>query len=132
MSYGTRRRTMIVTKEMYHFSKVWKGFLIFVLGLVFNLVESFYFGKGTEMGFNMNAASRPELICDYISVALIIAGFFMMGLAVARSRTTVVICAGEDTACSECDCHCETEGCEETCDQSEKNIQNETQDTSKM
>jgi len=54
------------------------GLKIFLSGLWFNLMETLWFGRGSELGFNIHPASKGELICDYIAVAIMVVGFFFM------------------------------------------------------
>lgn len=56
--------------------KKYTGFSICVLGLVFNVFESLYFGNWTTMNFFPK--SIPELACDYISLILVIFGCLRM------------------------------------------------------
>jgi hypothetical protein len=70
--------------------KHYKGYFIFILGILFNLLESLYFGQGTARGFNHQAESIAEFVCDDIALALMILGFFMMMLQAAREKSTVI------------------------------------------
>ena len=65
--------------------KKYKGFTIFVSGLAFNLIESLYFGIGTVRGFNITPINTGELICDYISLAIIILGVFIMAKEIDKN-----------------------------------------------
>ena len=62
---------IVILKDNY-------GLKIFLFGLWFNLMETLWFGRGSELGFNIHPASRGELICDYIAVAIMVVGFFFM------------------------------------------------------
>lgn len=62
------------------FIKEHKGFSIFISGIVFNLLESLYFGIGTKIGFNHSPQSIGEFICDDISIILFVLGAYLMGL----------------------------------------------------
>lgn len=70
------------------FIKKHKGFFIFVVGFVFNLVETLYFGIGADRGFNLNPMSLAELLCDYICSFMMVLGIYMMALNARRSQTT--------------------------------------------
>jgi len=61
-----------------------KGFKIFVYGIIFNLLESFYFGRGTERGFNLKPESIGEFICDDIAIVMIVAGAYLMWHEIRR------------------------------------------------
>ena len=63
-----------------NFIKKHKGFSYFVGGIIFNFVESLYFGIGTEIGFNHSAQSISEFICDDISLVIMGYGTYLMGL----------------------------------------------------
>lgn len=65
--------------------KKYKGFIIFVLGIVFNLIESLYFGTGTTKGFNLTPMSIGEFICDDIAMAIMILGMFIMATRINES-----------------------------------------------
>lgn len=63
-----------------------RGFKLFVLGIVFNLLESLYFGIGTERGFNLKPQSIGEFICDDITTIILIAAAYLMWLEIRRKR----------------------------------------------
>jgi hypothetical protein len=63
-----------------------KGLKVFMLGIVFNLLESLYFGQGTDMGFNLKPQSVGEFICDDISIILIVIGSYLMAMEINHRR----------------------------------------------
>ena len=56
--------------------KKWKGFWIFVVGIIFNILETAYYGWGTPTGINVIAMSIGEMVCDYIALILMVLGGF--------------------------------------------------------
>lgn len=55
-----------------------KGLIIFLFGLLFNLLETLWFGRGTELGFNATPMSKAELVCDYIAIGIMVAGIYLI------------------------------------------------------
>ena len=70
------------------FFKSHTGITLFLTGLLFNLLESLWFGRGTEMGFNPVAMSTNELACDYLAIAMMVVGF-LLGIKDAMPRAYV-------------------------------------------
>lgn len=62
-----------------------KGFRIFLAGLLFNLIESLWFGRNTELGFNQDPQSISEFVCDYIALSIMVFGIFLMAPANRRN-----------------------------------------------
>jgi len=56
-----------------------KGLWIVILSIVFNILESLYFGMGTQRGFNLDPMNIGELICDGISTIIFFIGIWVMG-----------------------------------------------------
>jgi len=48
------------------------------LGLILNLIESFWFGRDTIQGFNWTPQSIPEVLADFICIGLILFGMIEM------------------------------------------------------
>ena len=69
---------------MKKFIKEHNGLCIFIAGIIFNLLESLYFGIGTDIGFNLKPQSIAEFICDDISLIAILIGGYLMGLKLAN------------------------------------------------
>jgi hypothetical protein len=63
-----------------------KGLIILVLSLIFNLLESLYFGVGTELGFNRKPQSSGELICDCISIIGTLVGIYFIWLKLSKKE----------------------------------------------
>lgn len=53
------------------------GVILFGLSLLFNILESIYFGWGTPQGFNMKPQSIGEFICDYIAIFGMFSGVYL-------------------------------------------------------
>lgn len=64
----------------------YKGLVIFLAGLLFNLLETLWFGRNSPMGFNLYPMSAGELICDYIAVVVMVIGFYFMGKNLVKIR----------------------------------------------
>ena len=67
--------------------KTFRGFYIFVLGVIFNISESLYYGQGSPLGFYLTPHSKGEMICDGISSILFVLGMFLVLL---EGRGTVI------------------------------------------
>ena len=61
---------IIITKSI--------GISIFTLSLIFNFIESLYFGWNTDRGFNLKPLSIAEYICDDISLVLMGFGIYFI------------------------------------------------------
>lgn len=76
---------------MIKFFKTYPGITIFLAGLLFNLLESLWFGRGTELGFNMKPMSMGKLVCDYIAIGLMAVGAFIMFLDAGPGKREIKI-----------------------------------------
>lgn len=54
-----------------------KGLIIITSGIIFNIIETLYYGRGAAKGFNMFPASLGEYICDSIALITIIIGYYI-------------------------------------------------------
>lgn len=57
-------------------AKKYRSVFIFTAFLLFNLLESLYFGQGTPRGYNLYPINIWEWLCDIFSVA----GMFFAGV----------------------------------------------------
>lgn len=55
-----------------------KGFFIFLIGVLFGIAETLYFGQNTPKGFNWFPCNKYEFICDSISTTIQILGIYIM------------------------------------------------------
>lgn len=56
----------------------YKGCLIFLIGILFGIAETLYFGRGTSKGFNFFPCNKYEFICDSISIIIQVLGIYLM------------------------------------------------------
>lgn len=54
------------------------GIVLIVIGFIFNFLETWYFG------WNIEPSCPKEMVCDYISIALLLAGTIAILKAVVR------------------------------------------------
>lgn len=59
--------------------KRYRSIIILAIGLLFNLLESLYFGAAQGLAFNLHPLTTGEFICDDISL-LIMAFAVLMGM----------------------------------------------------
>lgn len=55
-----------------------KGYFLFVLGVLINLMKSVYFGQGTIQGFNLHPINLYEFLWDAFSLLVMVLGVFVM------------------------------------------------------
>ena len=60
------------------FLKLSLGVRLLGFGLIFSLIESFWFGRFSTMGFNLKPQSSGELVCDYVALFIMICGIFLL------------------------------------------------------
>ena len=69
-------------KKVLNVSKDHLGLTVFFTGVIFNIVESLYFGTGTARGFNHKPESIPEYMCDSLSLTTMVVGIYMMSIKI--------------------------------------------------
>ena len=54
------------------------GISIFIFSILFNFIESLYFGWNTDRGFNLKPESIAEFVCNDIGLVLMGFGLYFM------------------------------------------------------
>lgn len=57
--------------------KRYRGAVLFCSALLFDAVQTLYFGIGSEKGFNLQPESIAEMICDYMTTGVILVGLIL-------------------------------------------------------
>ena len=63
------------------------GAELFWAGFIFNMLETWYFG------WNLKASCPEEMMCDYLSAGLMVAGIMIQVYSAQIKQTIIVVCS---------------------------------------